>query len=630
VAVDRVDGRRRTRRHRGTTPPTELIEHPVGSAKIESREGIALQVVEGRFMKPRSFVLLLVLMMLWPLGARASAPALCVSTPRVPTNPAFTAQEQAFGFHDEELVLCSPGAASPVQIAARLWVPKGCPARGCAGVVMAHGFGFSKELTFADMYTAVRRGLYVLSYDVRGQGASGGQAELLGRDDIADQAAVLSWWHAHVHPTKTAFYGISQGGWLSWTAAIYNCGAARAAHYDSHIPCDKGGRWIDAIAPMQGPTQSIDDHTCTEFAIEAFAESRGNRGIAQSLEPCLTDGRPDPIPGAFVDVAHRLDRIDVPVYAVTSFYDRLVPARQVTAAYERLHARTLDQGDTLFGKDVRLMLSNDGHGDVGGNSAVTGDVFSWIEHEIAGGPPLRDAIVSIAQEWAGNTFRLEQAWPIPGTTTRTLYLARASAGELGSAPSGPPDELRNLPVLASGPGLPFAGTVVQPDNTKDARDTRLVYATPAFTTTTEITGEPTATIYVSSTNAQSEGTGQLNIGLSELAPDGSAHEFSHARIGLTRLGPTPVAVHIPLSIASHRIDVGNKLLLVITPSDITLALPAPGTDPFSIHHDARAPSAISLPIVPIDRTIPAGTPPSGVSYTDDPLGAICAVLALPC
>ena len=48
-----------------------------------------------------------------------------------------------------------------------------------------------------------------LSYDVRGQGSSGGQAAFLGRDDIADQAAVLAWWHANVKPTKTAFYGIS-------------------------------------------------------------------------------------------------------------------------------------------------------------------------------------------------------------------------------------------------------------------------------------------------------------------------------------------------------------------------------------------------------------------------------------
>lgn len=119
--------------------------------------------------------LLLAVCAIAPAGARAAVGEPCASTPRLPANPVFQAQEQAFGFHDEEIVICSPGWTSSVHIAARLWVPAGCPgAGGCAGVVMAHGFGFSKELTFPDMLNAVRKKLYVLSYDVRGQGASGG------------------------------------------------------------------------------------------------------------------------------------------------------------------------------------------------------------------------------------------------------------------------------------------------------------------------------------------------------------------------------------------------------------------------------------------------------------------------
>src|SRR5437763_17102597 len=219
----------------------------------------------GCMRRPLNMVFV-VLCALVPVGARGAGVGVCVPTPRAPTNPVYQAQDKAFGFHDEEIVICSPGWSSPTHIAARMWVPATCPGVGnCAGVVIAHGFGFSKELTFSDMLTAARKGLYVLSYDVRGQGSSGGQAEMLGRDDIADQAAVLAWWHKNVRPMKTAFYGISQGGWLSWTAAIYNCGAACAGHDDSTIPCDKGGRWIDAIAPMQGLTGDINETTCTQF-----------------------------------------------------------------------------------------------------------------------------------------------------------------------------------------------------------------------------------------------------------------------------------------------------------------------------------------------------------------------------
>jgi predicted acyl esterase len=581
-------------------------------------------------MKPRLMALLLVVAAAIPAGALAVSEP-CRATPRLPSNPVFTAQEGRFGFHDEELVLCSPGATSPVHIAARLWVPKTCPGvGGCAGVVIAHGFGFMKELTFADMLQAVQRGMYVLSYDVRGQGSSGGQAAFLGRDDIADQAAVLTWWHANVRPTKTAFYGLSQGGYLSWTAAVYNCGATRAAHYDSTIPCDQGGRWIDAIAPVQGPTEYLDDGTCPLFGLEAVAYSRANPALIRALVPCVT-GEPPVVPsGIFVDVAHRMDRIDVPVYAVTSFYDRLVLPQLVTSAYEKLRDRSSDAGDPYFGTDVRLLISNDSHGAVGGNFAVIGDIFDWIAATIAGGPAPRDAKVAIAQEWAGNTFRLEQGWPIPSTSLRTYYLARATTGKLAAAANGAPDELRNIPLPGGPPEAPFVGTIVNLNNDVGIRDARLVYRTSPVTQTMEITGQAVARIFVSSTNAADAGSGQLHLGLSEVTPDGKALEFAHSRIGLRGLGKSPTPVDVAFTISGHRINKGNRLMLSIASTDVAETFPAQGVDPFFVHHDVSAPSSVTIPMVPVNRVPPPGAPPSGAAFTDDPLGAICSALNLPC
>ena len=579
-------------------------------------------------MRRTRLSLLCVLCVLAPAGARAAAPGACVPTPRAPANPVYQAQDKAFGFHDEELVICSPGVNNPTHIAARLWVPATCPGvGGCPGVLIAHGFGFSKELTFPDMLTAVRKGMYALSYDVRGQGMSGGQAEMLGRDDIADQAAILKWWHDNVRPTKTAVYGISQGGWLAWVGAIYNCGAARAAHFDTRIPCDRGGRWVDAIVPMQGLTQTIDDHTCTEFFMTAFAESRFNTAIANAFQSCPTQGRMEPIAGAFVDTAHRMDRIDVPVYIVTSFFDRLVPPRHEIAAYEQLRARAADPTDDLYGKEVRLLISNDGHGDVGGNTAIVGDVFTWMHHELAGSPGFRDARVAIAQQWANNSFRLEQAWPIPGTTTQTLYLG---PGTLSSAPSGARDELRNISIATESPSLPMGGLTLPTNTTIEIPDNHLVYMSSPFTTTTEITGEPVATFYVSSANVSGQGLGQLNVGLSDVDAKGNATEFSHERLGLIGLGPRPVPIRIPLSVSGHRIPPGDRLMLVVASSDTAVAFPAPGPDAFYINHNAAEPSSITIPIAPVSRTPPPGAPPSGVSYTDNPLKAICETIGLPC
>jgi predicted acyl esterase len=471
----------------------------------------------------------------------------------------------------------------------------------------------------------------LLSYDVRGQGASGGQAAFLGRDDIADQAAVLKWWHKKVRPTKTAFYGLSQGGYLSWTAAVYNCGSARAASYDSTIPCDSGKRWIDAIAPMQGPTEYLDDGTCPLFGVEAIAYSRANPALITALIPCLTGGAPQVPEGIFVDVAHRMDRIDVPVYAVTSFYDRLVLPQLVTEAYEKLRARTLAAGDPYFGTDVRLTISNDSHGAVGGNFAVIGDVFDWIAGTIAGGSAPRAAKVAIAQEWAGNAFRLEQEWPIPSTSITTYYLSRGKIGKLSGAPGGVgPDELRNLPLPGGAPEAPFVGTIVNLNNDIGIKYARLLYRTPAMKQTMEVTGQALARIFVSSGNARGKGTGQLHLGLSEVTPDGSVLEFAHARIGLRDLGQTPMPVDLAFTIASHRINKGNRLMLSVASTDIGVVFPAQGIDPFFVHHDAGAPSSITIPVVPVDRVPPAGNPPSGAGFTEDPLGAICTALNLPC
>ena len=343
----------------------------------------------------------------------------CVETPRPdPARPALAAQAQAFGFHDEELELCSPGAGHPTNLSARLWVPAACPGTGgCPGVLVVHGLGGTKETAFADMRDLATRGLYVLAYDVRGQGQSGGQADMMGPDTIADEAYVLEWFHDTVQPTKTGVYGISQGGAHALMAAEYSCGRARAEHFDSTIPCDEGGRLVDAIAPVQAPTKLetiVADGTCSQFLLNASAETRFQPDVTASATRCVLDGTP---PDAVVeaiddsisdggldrdngvrDLQARADRIDVPVYFATSYFDRLVPATNTTNIYERLRDRAADPRDPYFGTDVRLILSNDAHGDIGSNFAVLTDLFTWLEKQLKGDPtPLRAAPVASAQ-----------------------------------------------------------------------------------------------------------------------------------------------------------------------------------------------------------------------------------------
>jgi len=71
-------------------------------------------------------------------------------------------------------------------------------------------------------------------------------------------------------------------------------------------------------------------------------------------------------------------------------------------------------------------------------------------------------------------------------------------------------------------------------------------------------------------------------------------------------------------------------MLPVASSDLFVAFPARGVDAFSVNHEANAPSAITVPFVPVNRVPPPGAPPSGAGFTEDPLGAICTALTLPC
>ncbi|MGH7855712.1 MAG: alpha/beta fold hydrolase, partial [Candidatus Binatia bacterium] len=506
-------------------------------------------------------------------SAQLDEPA-CVGTERPdPGRPDLVAEREAFGFHDEEVVICSPGYERATHLGARLWVPRGCEEpRSCPGVLIAHGFAFSKEFTFADMQNAANRGFVVLSYDVRGHGASGDQVGLMGREEIADQAAVLAWFHEHVGPTKVGVYGISQGGSHAVMAAIFNCSPGRAAEFlaGDDFPdasCDID-RWVDAIVPVQAPT-TLDpaDGVCPTFGIEAVPESRFNLALTRLALRCATRGTPleeaavtatEPLPAFDFGPSDylrpdRAGRIDVPAYLVTSFFDRLVLPQNVTRLYEALAARS------DYGHDLRLTISNDGHGAVGGNFAVLNDVFTWLEGPLKdGAPPFRDAPVAIAQEWEGNAFRLEEAWPIPDTTTRRWFLSGTESeanGRLVAQPSEsePPDEMRNVPVVSSPPSVPFTEFVNQITASTSGSGVplvRLVYRTDPLPEMLEITGLPEVSIWLSSSNEGGAGQGQLHVSLSEIGGDGQVTEFARNRRGRIDLGPEPIEIAFPLTVSS--------------------------------------------------------------------------------
>ena len=84
-----------------------------------------------------------------------------------------------------------PGVADPVVLDATLYLPPQTPA---PAVIMAHGFGGSKQSVATDAQDLARDGFVVLAYSARGFGASTGQIALDSLDyEIPDGRAVVDW-----------------------------------------------------------------------------------------------------------------------------------------------------------------------------------------------------------------------------------------------------------------------------------------------------------------------------------------------------------------------------------------------------------------------------------------------------
>ncbi len=84
-----------------------------------------------------------------------------------------------------------PGVDAPVQLDSTLYLPQRTPA---PAIILAHGFGGSKNSVADDALQFARDGFVVLAYSARGFGASTGQIALDSLDyEIPDARAIVDW-----------------------------------------------------------------------------------------------------------------------------------------------------------------------------------------------------------------------------------------------------------------------------------------------------------------------------------------------------------------------------------------------------------------------------------------------------
>jgi ABC-2 type transport system ATP-binding protein len=572
-------------------------------------------------------------------GARAALGCLLtllLSTGLLALVPAVPASA-ATGVRTEVARVPSGSGADAVTLDTTLYVPATATAGHPApAVVLAHGFGGSKESVAGDARDLAGRGYVVLTYSARGFGRSTGQ---IGLDDpryeVADVSTLIDRLAARRDVVqdgkgdpRVGVAGASYGGGLALLGAAYDQRIDAIAPQitwnsltSALFPSQAGiyERWTPAATPQDGSAGvfkrlwagllftagSLPTGGLSALAGGTDDASTGDGGAVASLgapgaDPAaaaqlLTCGRFRPDVCAAYQSAASTGTLTPQIAAVL---DRSSPA----GVLGRIQAPTLlVQGteDSLFGlgqadanargiaangTPVKVVWYQGGH-----DSSASDQVTAFLRDQVAG--------------WFD--FYLRKAGPDPGTgfsfpapvglsgsqvvedsgTVQTETVARypGLAGVPAVRRDATPLTGGAQPVLAPAGGTPAAISTVPGlgslgsalGGVSDIPGQFAAFTSRPLPSAVDVVGASVVDLAVSSPTGRATLFGKLY----DVAPDGSTSLPSGlvaplALSGLSTDPPAPTRVQVALPAIDHRFESGHRLRLVVSSTDQGYALPA--------------------------------------------------------
>ncbi|MBV1950555.1 alpha/beta fold hydrolase [Streptomyces sp. BV129] len=484
-------------------------------------------------------------------------------------------------------------------------------------VLLAHGFGGSKDDLRAQAEDLAGHGYAVLTFSARGFGHSGGKIGLNDpAHEVTDVSRLIDWLATRPEvrldkpgDPRVGIAGGSYGGAISLLAA-------------GHDPR------VDAIAPAVTYWDLSDalfpNGVFKKLWTGVFFNSGG--GCAQ-FEPALCrmyqrvaqSGVPDADARALLQrrsPSAVADRIKVPTLLFQGQTDSLFTLAQSDAAERAIRAN---------GAPVEVDWIAGGHdgGDLE-TDRVQGRMRDWFDHYLKGetatgtGPAFRITRTGGVDSTDGSTRSRgatadtypglrgdPRTIPLGGREQRVTNPAGASPPAVSALPGlGGLGGLAQLSALGTGVSLDFPGQYAK----FDARPQR---------TALRVTGSPTARVHVKATTDDAV----LFAKLYDVGPGGSqvlpGQLVTPLRITGARSGKD---VTVTLPPVDHEVQQGHRLRLVLASTDLGYASPtAPATYTVSLK------GPLSVPTAPAVTT--AATPlPSWVWWL--PLGGAAAALAL--
>ncbi|MFC5925429.1 alpha/beta fold hydrolase [Micromonospora vulcania] len=523
-------------------------------------------------------------------------------------------------------VRSGPAGDQPVSLDTTFYLPSDASSgRRVPAVLLAHGFGGTKESVRSDAKEFAARGYAVLTWTARGFGRSGGEIHLDSPDyEVRDASRLLDWLAARPEvrtdasgDPKVGVVGGSYGGALALLLA------AQDPRVDAIVPMITWNDLPRAFLPEStgaAPTEGVFKKGWAGL----FFGGGGNTGTGPGVGAptgtasagIVSAGTADPSCGRFaadvcaaylriatagradqaaVDLLRRsspagvLDRIKAPTLLVQGEADTLFPLGEADA-----NAR----GIAATGTPVRVAWFTGGHdGGTGprsdedrvkfltvqwldhyvkGQGDAPGDDFTWSR--IAGFDALDRGLVATG-------FRRADYPGLTGSARREVTVA-GPAQPIANPPNGSPAAISSVPFAGG-----FASLLDGVAGDVPGQHAR--FESAPLTEAVDVAGAPTVTLRAASPT----GEAVLFAKLYDVDPDGAATLPNGlvAPVRLTGLpqrvqDARPVTVTLPGIV--RRVEAGHRLRLVVASSDQAYTTPAQPTV-----YTVAADGAVSLPTV---------------------------------
>ncbi|MFE9607190.1 CocE/NonD family hydrolase [Streptomyces sp. NPDC006012] len=457
-------------------------------------------------------------------------------------------------------------------------------------VLLAHGFGGSKDDMRTEAQDLARAGYAVLTWSARGFGRSTGR---IGLNDpgheVSDVSGLIDWLAGQPQvqldepgDPRVGMAGGSYGGAISLLAAGHD------HRVDAIAPEITYWNLADALFP-NGVFKKL---WAGIFFNTGGGCGKFEKSLCAMYDRVAESGRPDDAARALLEQRSPsavAGRIKVPTLLVQGQQDSLFTLAQSDAAEKAIRAN----GAPV---DVDWIAGGHDGGDME-TGRVQARVTAWFDRYLKGekgtdtGPAFRITRTGGVDSTNGTTLlRGASAGRYPGLAAGRREIALSGGPQRVQNPAGAsPPAVSALPGLGGGGGLGQL-SALGVGVSLDFPGQFAAFESAPVSADLRITGSPTATVHVTSTTGDAVLFGKVY----DVGPDGTRKVLpgqlvTPLRVTGARSGKD---VTVTLPAIDHDVQKGHLLRLVLASTDLGYASPtAPATYTLSLKGDLSVPTA---------------------------------------